>query len=1153
MSLRLIIGRSGTGKSTLCISEIKKRDLSSSAKKIIMLVPEQYTFETENKLLHEVGEKFQLNTYVLSFQRLAHKVFSEHGGITKLRIQESGKSMLVLKVLNELQDSLTSFKTASKQKGFIDIVSKTISEFKKYNVDSEVLDQVKGNMDESRSDLKNKITDLGRIYSSFQEKLHKSHVDSEDILIDLSQKIDESGFFNDAEVWIDEFTNFTPIQYEIIEKIIAQSISTTITLDLDTPGNFGDAFLVTANTYNKLRDICSENNIRVDETINLNKEKNYKFLSRELLHLEQNYYSYPFKQYKDEVKNLRIYKANNSYEEMEFIARDILRLVREGKYRYKDIAVLCRDIEGYEKIASVICNQYGIPSYIDKKKDVMGNPIIVLINSLFDIINKNWTYESVFKYLKTGLVDIDNDKIDLLENYVLSNGIKGRNKWVSDDMWDYDIYKSFGEKERDPEEVKLINEINEIRDMISQPINNFYEKCKSAKNVREVCTYLYEFLNEFSVLSKMENMVKYFQENNIVDMATEYSKVLDIIMEVLDEAVDVLGDEKLPLDEFAEILNTGFMKYEMSLIPLALDQVTIGDIAKIKSKDVKALYVVGVNDGVIPAVNKEEGILSDRDREFLKEQDVVLASDTKTKAREEQHIVYNILSTAREYLVLSYCAADFEGKALRPSIVIPRIKKIFPRLEEESDIYSGEMYFDKFKRVSAPLPTFNEFICESRNITEKKQYEKYWLQVYTWFKNNDEWKIKTENMLKALNYTNQAEDIDREKIKEMYEKDGKLTFNISMIENYARCPFSYYIKYGLKAKDRKIYELTAPDLGNFMHEILDEFTNSIREENMSWSDLSYEKCKSRINELVDKQLLENKGSIFNSSKRYRYFTDRFKRMLTKSVTIISEQMKHSDFKVYKNEFSFGNYKDGEPIKLDLPSGDEVFLKGRIDRIDTAEIDGNTYIRIIDYKSGYKKFDLSELYYGIQIQLLVYIDALLKNSEYILKTQAVPGAIFYFRIDDPIINVKGRMSEEAVKKEILKKLKLDGLMLKDPKIVKAMDNDIEGTSLIIPAGFKKDGDFSSKSAVVTERQFEALRKYVNDKMIELCEDMISGKITIEPIKQGLNVPCTYCEYTSICQFDTSMSDNCYRFIYKKSKEEIWEAISKETGINLGGEK
>ena len=382
---------------------------------------------------------------------------------------------------------------------------------------------------------------------------------------------------------------------------------------------------------------------------------------------------------------------------------------------------------------------------------------------------------------------------------------------------------------------------------------------------------------------------------------------------------------------------------------------------------------------------------------------------------------------------------------------------------------------------------------------------------------------------------------DKEYYKLYINDNGKLMFSVSRLEKYAQCPFGYYVQYGLKAKDRKIYEFSAPDLGSFMHDILDKFTDKIRREKILWSDLSKEKCSEIINELVDTKLKNEENSILNSSKKYQYFSNRFKRIITKSVTVISEQMRRGEFDIYKNEFDFGDFKDAEPITLTLPSKEEVYLQGRVDRIDKAVIDGETYIRIVDYKSGSKSFDLNELYYGLQIQLLVYLDAILKNSQHILKTQCMPGAILYFKIDDPIIKSKKALEDDEIKEEVLKKLKMNGLLLKDAKLVKAMDNSMETYSLIIPAAFKKDGDFSSTSSVVTEEQFDILRKYVNEKMIQLCDEMLSGNIKIEPCKSQSVTYCDYCDYSSVCQFDTSIKDNNYKVILKKKKEDIWKSM------------
>ena len=525
----------------------------------------------------------------------------------------------------------------------------------------------------------------------------------------------------------------------------------------------------------------------------------------------------------------------------------------------------------------------------------------------------------------------------------------------------------------------------------------------------------------------------------------------------------------------------------------------------------------------------------------------------RAKSFEEQFLVYTAFTIAEEYLVVTYPLADFEGKSQRPSIIVHRLKKILPNVKEESEGF--KLVDDKYEKISAKLPTLNELMIAIRKNYDGAEIEDYWKYVYDWYLREPKWKERIEYVRKGLEYTNLENNISKEKAKKLYEDNkNKISLSVSRLERYAQCPFAYYIQYGLKAKDRKIYEFTAPDLGSFMHEILDEFTNEIKEKDLKWSDLSKENCRNIINSLVDNQVKNNKSSILNSSKRYSYFTDRFKRILTKSVMVISEQMKRSDFEIYKNELAFGFSKDVNSIKLDLPSGESFYLNGRIDRVDKLNLDGETYLRIIDYKTGSKKFDLNKFYNGLQMQLLVYLDALINNSENIVENQAMPGAILYFRIDDPILKSKGDLTEEEIKSEVLKELKLEGLLLDDVKVVKAMDNTLEpGThSLIIPANMKKAGDLGKNKALITMEQFELLRKYVNEKMIEICQNMIEGKIDIEPCKENKNIVCDYCNYSHICQFDSSLEDNRYKVIPKKKDEDIWKSINEKVGGEVNGD-
>lgn len=1139
MGIRFIFGRAGSGKSYYCLNQIKKKLTNDKNNKLIMLVPDQYTFQTEKKLLGYVGEKSLLRAEVLSFKRMATRVFDKCGGRAINVIEDSGKNMLIYKLLKDKGEELKYFNRISKQQGFVGIVSKSITEFKKYNISEEILKEKE--LEIENKDLKEKVSDLASIYETFNESLHKGYIDSEDILSILAKKLKECDLYNDAEIWVDEFTTFTPQQLEVLKVLAKQCKNVNITLCSDGEIQFTegetDIFDVIKNTENRILKMMQENNISYKEPVNLNKKNIYRFReSKELGHIEKYFFNYPFKIYKGDCKDIRLYKANNSYSEIEWVAQDILKLVRDKGYRYKDIAVVCREIDSYDKITSVIFNEYNIPYFLDKKREILSNPLVVLIISALEILVTNWSYESVFKYVKSGLITLETNFIDKLENYILANGIKGY-------KWTRDLLTSQNE-ELTQEEIEIFEYMEEIR----RPIINLYNKIKVDVTVRKYCTALYEFLLEINAFETMDKWLDDFNNKGMQDKIKEYTQVPAMVMDMLDQAVEVLGNVVIDLKTFSKILISGFEEKEIGVIPMALDQVNIGDIARIKGRDVKALYIVGANDGVLPSANKEEGILSDEDRIELKSMGIELASDTRSRVFEEQFMVYTALTIPSNYLMITYPMADFEGKSLRPSIIIPRLKKILPGLNEESEIFNSNLFDDKYHNITAPVPTFNELIEALRREYEKEEIEPYWVETFKWFEENEEFKDRTKIIFNGLNYTNLVEKIPREKIKRLYSNDnGRLMFSVSRIEKYAQCPFGYYVQYGLKAKDRKVYEFTAPDLGSFMHDILDQFTNKIRKENILWGDLTKDKCAEIVNELVNSKLRNETNSILNSNKKYQYFSERFKKTITKSVTVISEQMRKGEFDIFKSEFDFGDFKDSDPIKLELPSKETVYLKGRVDRIDKVDLNGETYIRIVDYKSGSKSFDLNELYYGLQIQLLVYLDAILKNSKQILKIQCMPGGILYFKIDNPIIKSKKALTEEEIQVEVLKKLKMDGLLLKNVELVKSMDRDMETYSLIIPAAFKKDGDFTSTSSVVTESQFELLRKYVNDKMIEICEEMLSGEVKIEPCKSSKVTYCDYCDYSSICQFDTSIKDNKYKIILKKKKDDLWNAMSNKVKV------
>ncbi|WP_042439839.1 helicase-exonuclease AddAB subunit AddB [Clostridium amazonitimonense] len=1144
MSIRFIYGRAGSGKSTFCLQQIKNRIEKGEGEKLILLVPEQFSFKAEKNLLDSVGERALKQAEVLSFKRMSNRILDEVGGIAHKRMNDAGKNMLLFKILDQISDKLKFFYKASKQQGFVDILAEVITEFKRYNITPKIIKESLNKIEDL--ELKNKLEDLSSIYDDFQGYIESGYIDSEEELTILARKLDESNYFHGAEVWIDEFSTFTPQQYSIIEKLLRTCKRVNITLCCDgLNGNNEvdntDVFSVTKNTERKLLKIIQESGIGYEKPIDLNKECCKRFEhSKELQHIERHFFSFPYKYYNPPVKNLRIYKALNSYDEVEKVARDIVSLVRDKDYRFKDIAVVCRELSDYEKIVSVIFKEYNIPFFLDKKRDVTDNPLVVLITSIFDIFIKNWSYESVFRYIKTGLIKIPREDIDVLENYILAYGIRGSH-WTHDEIWKFGFDDN---KELSLYEADKLNKINEVKDTIREPLLKLHSSIKNDYRVLNICSSIYEFLRESGTLETIEQWSKDFSDKGEQEKSDEYDQITDIVMQVLDQMVDVMGEERVKLDKFINMLNVGFEKYEMGLIPVSLDEVLVGDIGRIKSHDIRSLYIIGVNDGVFPRSSREEGILSDFDRNILKENGVELAPDTKTQAFEEQFLVYTALTMGKEYMMITYPMADFEGKALRPSIIISRMKKLFPKIIEESDIVNNVE--DNFEYIVSPEPTFNELISTLRRNFEGEETEKIWSEVYYWYRDKEQWKDKIASVFKGFKYNNLVEKADEDKIKALYMKP--FNFDVSRIEKYAECPFAYYVQYGLKARDRKIYEFSAPDIGSFMHDVIDKFSDKVKEESLSWRELDVDWCRTTISSLVE-ETIDDKNAILKSSAKYKYMAGRMKKIISKSIMIISEHIKRSSFEPLANELKFGlGYRDLKPIEISLPSGEMVTLQGRIDRIDSMELEDKVYIRIIDYKTGNKDFSLSDVYYGLQLQLLVYLEAILENADKFMESQTLPGAILYFRVDDPIVKGKKALKEEEVENLILKKLKMRGLLLADAKVVKEMDNDIEGYSLIIPARINKDGSLGKSSAITLE-EFDVLREYVKETLVKLCDEMLSGDISIKPIKKDKYTSCSYCKFSSICQFDASIKGNKYENINKKTDEEALELIYKQVSNRL----
>ena len=1150
MGLRFVLGRGGIGKTTFMLNEIKKRVQDDETSPVILLVPEQYSFEMEknmSKLFQGEEKDKYLRSRVLSFKTMSSIVFSKVGGLTDVNINSSGKAMMIYKSIDRIASELKVYGKSSSQSGFVGSITDMISELKQYNVSPDMLENIAGEMENET--LRYKLMDIAKIYGEFEKNLHENYVDSQDMLTSLAAKLEQCDYFKDAYIYIDEFTGFTPNQYGILRVLLKQAKEVYISLTIDSLTQFtyskNDAFSRTKYTFEKLYKIAVEEGVKIHTNINLNTEEVKRFKgNNELKHLEAFYHAYPYRKYEKKTEHIKVNEFNNLYDEVEQVAKEIVHLVRDKNVRYKDITVTTRDLNRYDFLVKSIFKEYEIPNFIDSKREAKSNPIIVLILSALEMRNRRYSYETMFRYLKSGLIGVSEEDISLLENYVLQNGIKGK-KWF-EERWDYKVNPNYLAEESEFDLAQK-ERINETRDKVLEPIIKLQDKLKKPnKTVREICIYVYEFLLDINIEETLENLINNFTEKGDLEIADEYSQVWQIVVDILDQMVELMGDEKISLDKFMKVISLGFDEYELGLVPPSMDQVLVSSIDRMKNANTKYLYLIGTTDGIFPLISKESGLLSDKDRETLGEKGVEVDIDSKTRTYEEQFLVYKALTYTSENLIISYPISDHEGKTLRPSIIVSRLKKIFPNITMKSYVLKDlDNSCEKaLEDITVKAPTFNELINAIKEFEIRGEINPVYLDLYRYFLEDKEYKNKLEKVVSGLSYTNQVEKVEREKIKQLYENKN---LSISKLERYAQCPFSYFIQYGLKAQERREYSFTAPDLGSFIHNILDIFSKSLNKDKLNWHEIDDDYIKSRVSLIVDEMISKIPGFILNSSERYKYLAYRLKKMLVSAISIISMQIKQGNFEPVDYEVSFRKNGKYPPIKIILNDGEEITLVGQIDRIDELEKDDSKYIRIIDYKSGDKSINLTEVYYGLQLQLLVYLDAIIesdRNKKFNLK----PAAILYNRIDNPIVKANEDQKDSIINEEILKKLRMNGLVLKDVDIIGEMDHSLKDgerkTSLVIPANFDKNGNIGRYTKGVTEQEFDILRQYVKHEVKELCERMVGGDISIIPCKSKNGTSCDFCTYSSICQFDSSIRGNMYTILNEKKDEEIIKLMDKE---------
>ena len=1114
MSLKIIYGKSGTGKSEYIFKEIANKIEDKQKEKIYVITPEQFSFTAEKKLLDSIKASAVISAEVITFNRMAYRVMKELGS-AKTNLSSTGKSMLIYKILAEEKKNL---KFIGKSQENVDLIGTQITEFKKHGVTVENLKNVVQKTENKY--LKAKLNDMLDVYEKYTEYIQNEYIDENDNLTILAEKLDFVKDFDNSYIYIDEFVGFTYQEYEIIRKLLrkAKQIQVTVCTDSINPDNNPDKDLFYENkkTIDRLYNIAKQENCIIEKPVKL--ERAYRFKTEELAHLEKNIYAIPYKKYEEEVNNINLFLAKNQYSEIENVAENIVKLVRDKQFRYKDISVITKDLEGYANLCKAIFEKYNIPVFIDEKKDLSENVLVKYVLAVLNIFAKNWSYESVMEYVKTGLVnEVDDEDINIIENYALRWGIKG-SKWYNGD-WNF-----YNESEEEQKKILF------IREKIIVPLLSFKKELAKENTVKGITTRLYNYLIENHINTNIEEKIKDLEEAGKIEKAKEYETSFKIIIDIFDEIVMVLGDKKINFEQYASILKIGLSSTGLGKIPLTQDQVTVGDVDRSRSHKVKAVFIIGLNDGMFPSVNSNEGFFNDQDRDYLKNQGTELAKGILEKLYDDNFNIYKAFSASEEQIYLSYASSDLEGKSLRPSILINRIKKMFPNLTEQSDV------IEKQSEVITEESTFETLLDKLRDFRDGKSIDPIWFELYNYYINSDKWKERLQNSIRALNYNIKPEELDKNIVKKLY--GDNLKTSVSRLEQYESCPFSYYLKYGLNLSEKEDFKIQSIDTGTFMHDVIDSFFEKLHDMGIKVKEIEKEKIDEIVDDIIEEKLKLKKNYIFTGIPKYKVLSNRLSKVVKKSIEYIVDSLKNSEFEIMGNEVEFKDGKEYPSIQIELENGKKVEITGKIDRIDIAKTPEGKYIRIIDYKSSTKDINLNEVVAGLQLQLLTYLDAVC-NIEDVL-----PAGVLYFNLIDPNIKAKEKLDEEKIEQEIRKQFKMKGLILADIDIVKKMDTKLEkGNSNIIPAYIDKNGNLANKSSTITRQQFENLQKYTNKIIKQISNNILSGNIDIKPyykIKGG-KTPCEYCKYKSICNFNNGICKKDYNYIGNENKDYIFENL------------
>lgn len=1177
MAVRLVIGRAGSGKSELCLREIKQRLLADpDGPPLILLVPEQATFQAEHALVSAPGVGGMIRAQVLSFHRLAWRLMQEEGGTARLAIDETGKKLLLFRILQERKDDLRLFRHAAEQTGFVDRLNQLFTELKRYCVTAELLAKQESGMAGEfgyGGMVGDKLHDIRLVYADFERELARQYLDGEDYLTLLTRQIPASAYLREAAVWIDGFHGFTPQELAALEQLFAQCADVTVTLCLNRGYEAGaepqelDLFHPTATTLIELQNRLAQLGLPPGEQVLLRPEVPPRFAqSPALAYLErafeqrvgavaESYAAKPGERRLEE--QLVIRDAVNRRAEAEGAARDMLRLAREQGVRWRDMAVMVRNMESYGDLLRTVLSDFGIPHFFDQKRTVLHHPLVEFLRSALEVVANHWPYDAVFRCVKTDLLlpgarsepwlAEQRSAMDQLENYVLACGIKG-SRWTDGKPWTYTLRANLD----NPDEEQLADAVyterlNTCRSWVVRPLHAFSKRLRQARTVQGKVEALYELLLDIEAPDKLEAWSAAALAAGNPEKAREHGQMWNGIIDMFDQLVETMGEHELAGELFAGLIDTGLESMKLGLVPPSMDQVLIGSMDRTRSSGIRYAYLLGLNEGIVPAQLQESGVLTEAERELLTAGGLPMADGSRRKLLDEQFLIYTSLSVPSHRLWLSYPLSDEEGKTLLPSELIKQLRRLFPAAGEQllpAEPTSEQPEEEQLDFIAHPAHTLSRLAVRLKGWMNGGPMSELWWDAYNWFAGREERQAGLQPLVQALLYTNREADLSEEASRRLYGRH--LRASVSRMEKFAACPFAHFASHGLKLQQRRVYKLDAPDIGQLFHAALNQFARGLQEEQLEWGLLSDEQIFTRSAHVVDELSPRLQGEILLSSSRYAYIARKLKQIVGRAAVVLGEHARRGQFQPLGLELAFGPGETLPPLTFTLANGCTMEIIGRIDRVDGAKSETGWLLRVIDYKSSQTSLQLSELMYGLSLQMLTYLDVVLTHAELWLGLPAKPAGVLYFHVHNPLLSPKNALDRGEIERELRKRFKMKGLVTADPEVAGRMDSELVhsgGHSQLIPVALKKDGSFYSSSSVATDAQWEQLRSYVRSMVQRIGTGITDGHVAITPFRMGKKTACQHCDYKAVCQFDPLLDDNELVTLRPRSKEQIWQELER----------